>query len=278
MGVPFAEVIGDPVAHSKSPLIHKFWLEKLGIAGDYGRTRVAAGDLAAFIAERRGDPHWRGCNVTMPLKQAVIAFAEDVDPHARGVGALNALYRSGAGLAGANTDILGILDALPADAFGSDAVPEIGIIGAGGAARALLAACRQLGVGTVHFMVRNPPAALALLREWRLGGTARPIEDVQSVATSHVLVNASPLGMRGKDPMPRAVIDAVEQHPTGDLLVFDMVYDPLETELLAAARRRGLRTVDGLSLLIAQARHAFRLFFGAEPPAGEAELRELLAR
>lgn len=278
MTVPYAEVIGDPVDHSKSPLIHKFWLEKLGIDADYRRTRVTADELPSFIATRRRDPAWLGCNVTMPLKRAALAQADEVDGRTAAVGAVNALYPVDGRLFGANTDVPGILDVLPVEYFNSDALPEVCIIGAGGAARAVLAACRERRVSLVFFNVRDPDKAWPLFEEWRFGGTVGGLDNDHNLTTPHVVVNATPLGMRGQEPMPEAVLRIIETAPPW-VVLFDMVYDPVETDLLSAARRSGHRTVDGLALLIAQARHAFPRFYEAEAPhEHDAELRELLAR
>ena len=277
-GTPYAEVIGDPIAHSKSPLIHKFWLEKLGIEADYRRTRVTAGELAAFIAGRRSDPAWRGCNVTMPLKQTILAQIDEVDGRGAEIGAVNAIHLHDRRLVGTNTDVLGILDVLPAEHVPPGAKLEVCIIGAGGAARAVLAACRERPVPLVLFNVRDPDKAWPLLHEWRFGGSVGTVDNEHNLTTADIVVNASPLGMRGQAPMPEAVLRAIETAPSS-LVVFDMIYDPHETDLLAAARRSGHRTVDGLALLIAQARHAFSLFYGVPPPPGcDGELRELLTR
>src|SRR3954447_3419527 len=183
MTVPYAEVIGDPIAHSKSPLIHKFWLEKLGIDADYRRTRVTADELASFIAMRRSDPDWRGCSVTMPLKQAVLAHSDEVDGRTAAVGAVNALHPVNGRLIGANTDVPGILDVLPIEYFCSDALPEVCIIGAGGAARAMLAACRERLVSLVFFNVRDPDKAWPLLEEWRFGGTVGGLDNDHNLTT-----------------------------------------------------------------------------------------------
>src|SRR3954468_1436768 len=135
MGVPYAEVIGDPIAHSKSPVIHKFWLEKLGMEGDYRRAQVKTGELESYFESRRNDPDWRGCNVTMPHKSDVASFMDDVDPSARRIGAVNTVKRFDQKLVGLNTDWIGLNLALGEhSAAGKDVV----LIGAGGAARAAL--------------------------------------------------------------------------------------------------------------------------------------------
>lgn len=272
MGKPWAEVIGDPIAHSKSPLIHAFWLAKLDIDAEYRACLVRPSELRDYFAQRRGNTEWRGCNVTIPHKIEAIGFCDTLSREASRVRAVNCIYEEQGRLVGQNTDVDGILEALPEALM--PAGSEVCILGTGGAARAAFAACKSRGVATVASSARNQPAGLALLEEFALPGSARPIEDPLNYQCAEVLINATSLGMEGKDPLPSVVPDNF-RNP--DLVVFDMVYSPLDTELLAAARSSGLRTVDGLAMLIGQAAAAFRLFFGEPPPRQhDAELRALL--
>lgn len=267
----YAEVIGDPVAQSKSPIIHKHWLSQLAIEGDYLKTRIASSQLGRFIAGRRADSHWRGCNVTVPHKQAVIPLLDRIDPAARGIGAVNCIVARGGALAGYNTDIDGVAAALDdAELEGRKAA----VIGAGGGARALVAYLVRRGV-RITVLVRDPAKAeplrplapdLVILR------LDRAEEGLAGAAT---IVNASPLGMAGAPPMPRALLEAVARHAAGATL-FDMVTTPVATPFLAAGITSADRMVDGLTMLIGQARRAFELFFGATPPLDETELRRLL--
>jgi shikimate dehydrogenase len=255
---PYAEVIGDPVAQSRSPAVHGAWLAEAGIDAAYHATRLTRDDLADFFASRRDDPFWRGCNVTAPLKQAVIPFIDRLDPAAAEIGAVNCIVPEPAGLTGYNTDVDGAFAALD----GSDLEGGIAtLIGAGGAARAGLHALQALGA-QVRILARSPDKARAL------GDFAIfPFERTrEAMAGASAIVNASTLGMAHADPMPDALLAAL---PAG-ALVFDMVYHPEETALLAAARARGLRTVGGLVMLEGQARRAFRLFFGGLTPSGQA--------
>ena len=295
MGVPYAEVIGDPVAHSKSPAIHKYWLEQLGIDADYRATRVTAEALPAFLTERRSDPHWRGCNVTMPLKQAIIPYLDAVTDD--GIGAINCVVPGATGLAGRNTDAPGFLAAL-AEVAPFEAPPSSNhvatyfeLVGAGGAARAIAAALRG---ADIHYYNRTLSKAEALADEFGAGaayGFGHGLEALGGSANyeydpaypevkpnrgadqrySHIIVNASSMGMEGHPPLPIALVSYPD-----DTIVCDLVYDPLETPLLAEARRLGMRTVDGLAMLIAQARLSFAYFFGMSPPEGDAQLRERL--
>lgn len=266
---PYAEVIGDPIAHSKSPLIHNFWLAKLGIDAEYRATHVRPDELADYFTRRRGDAEWRGCNVTIPHKEMVLTLLDEIDETARSVGAVNTIVRREDGnLIGSNTDAESLVAEL-SDELNSIAVAEFGaaVIGAGGAARAVLHAFARHSVTGVTIAARDIAKANALLDAFGLDGYSQGL--TEDIETSGILVNASPLGMVG---MPELTTEF-----TGRPLVFDLVYAPLETSLLRSARARGLPTLDGLVLLIGQAALAFAKLFGVERPLGvEAELRALL--
>jgi shikimate dehydrogenase len=268
---PYAEVIGDPIAHSKSPLIHRFWLDALGIDGDYRATRVAPDDLAAFFAARASDPHWRGCNITVPHKVEALGHVADPGGVRASIGAINTVFRQGSeeggALAGTNTDAAGFWSPIgDLDLTGQ----PVTVIGAGGAARAILWALARVGVGKVTVLNRNPLKAAALLSSFGLKGQALPL--TPAVPPAALLVNATSLGMTGQPPL-----DLDLSALPDEAVVYDIVYAPLETPLLAAARARGLDTVDGLEMLIAQAAVAFAILFGAEPPRDrDDELRALL--
>ncbi len=259
---PSAGVIGWPVAHSKSPLIHRFWLNKLGLDGDYGRFPVHPAGLGAAI---RALPALglRGVNVAVPHKTAVMAHLDVIDPLAARVGAVNTVVVGEDGrLSGYNSDVAGVL--APMALF--PAADSYVLVGAGGAARAVLVALAERQVPVCN---RDRGRAQALVAE--LGGRAAGLDDLVRVR-GQVIINASVLGMAGQPPVPVDLADWAD-----DTIVFDMVYAPLETPLLAAARARGLRTIDGLQMLVAQAAAAFEHFFGvAAPRAHDAELRALL--
>lgn len=265
---PHAEVIGDPVAHSKSPVIHRAWLDALGREGAFAATRVAGPDLPAFFAARRRDPSWRGCSVTAPHKLAITALLDGITDAAAAVGAVNCVHRDGQRLLGTNTDVDGVLRALDGvQLAGRRAV----LIGAGGAARAGIAALRRLGAAEIVVLARDPARASAGLPP---GVRAALIDQAAAeIAGAALLVNASPLGMADAAPMPQAILAALAN--AAGATVFDMVYAPLETELLAAARMRGLPAIDGLAMLVGQARRAFALFFGADAP-GDVDIRARL--
>ncbi len=265
---PHAEVIGDPIAQSKSPLIHRFWLGALGLAGDYRATRVTEEDLVDFLARRAADPDWRGCNVTMPLKHAVLDHVDDPGGVRASIGAANTVFRAeGGALVATNTDAAGFWAPLAdLDLSGRPVV----IVGAGGAARAVLFALSRVGTGPVTILNRNVLKAAALLAQFGLKGDALPL--TAALPPAALIVNASALGMTGQPPLDLDLSGQSE-----DCIVYDLVYSPPETGLLAAARARDLATIDGLEMLIGQAAVAFELFFGQAPPRDrDDELRPLL--
>ena len=279
----YAEVIGDPIAQSKSPVIHKFWLEKLGIAADYRACQVTAAGLADYFAARRADPDWRGCNVTMPHKQAVMPLLGRLDPLAARVAAVNTVVPGLDGrLHGFNTDVAGFLEPLQALLAAPHLVRMARIFGAGGAARAIVAALADHGF-TLVLAARDPAKSRKLLIELAPHGEHHtpPLDHfAQSTDFSFddrtqlfdLVVNASPLGMAGQPPL---ALDF--SHVPPGSVVYDIVTNPLDTPLLTAARAAGFATIDGLAMLIGQAAVAFALFFGQPAPREfDAELRALL--
>lgn len=270
MTLPYAEVIGDPISHSKSPTIHKFWLDRLGIAADYRRAHIKPEDLAAYIESRRDDPDWRGCNVTIPHKIAVMDHVADPGGVRESIGAMNTIARAEDGrLFGTNTDAGGFF----APIAGLDLEGRsVAVVGAGGAARAVLFALSKANVGPVTVLNRSPLRAMGLLAAFGLKGAAKPLD--APLPEAALLVNASALGMSGQPPLDLDLSPLPD-----DAVVYDIVYSPLETRLLKAATAQGLETVDGLEMLIGQAAIAFSLFFGAPPPEGcEDELKALLTQ
>lgn len=267
-GGVYAEVIGDPISQSKSPLIHGHWLKQLGMVASYRACHVRPEHLADYIARRSADPDWRGCNVTIPHKLAVMDHVGDPGNVRTSIGAMNTIMRDpGGALIGTNTDAGGFYAPIAdLDLAGKPIV----VIGAGGAARAVLFALARLDVGPVTILNRNVLKASALLAAFGLKGRALPLGSRLPAAA--LLVNASALGMTGQDPLP------VDLSPLpADAVVYDLVYAPLRTPLLRAAEARELAIVDGLEMLIGQAALAFELFFGAPPPDDDDDaLRDLL--
>ena len=283
MTQPYAEVIGDPIAQSKSPPIHNFWLDKLGLAGEYGRCLVAPADLAGYVARVRDAAAWRGCNVTMPHKQAIMPLLDAVDPLARRIGAVNTVVRESDGwLVGYNTDAGGFLEPLRPLLDRQHYFRMARVLGTGGAARAIIAALADRGF-VIVLAGRNPEKARALLDELAPKGEHHAVDLAHFAGPTDfafedregcldLIVNASPLGMAGQPPLAFDFSHA----PPGSV-VYDIVTHPLDTDLLKRARDAGLSTVDGLSMLIGQAAEAFERFYGQAPPREhDAELRALL--
>jgi shikimate dehydrogenase len=271
VSVPYAEVIGDPIAHSKSPLIHRHWLRELGVDAHYRATRVHPDELAAFLQHRRSDPGWRGCNVTIPHKEAALRQVDRLDKRAAAVGAVNCIVPTSDGLVGYNTDVDGIAAALDQTAIEGR---KLAIIGAGGAARAALAYAAERSPSEIVLLVRSPEKA-APLRSMVADGVEIGNFDKapRLLANAAVIINASPLGMTACPEMPDELLAAVALQR--DATLFDMVYSPLETKFLSVAADRRL---DGLTMLIGQASRAFKLFFGQLPPAADQHLHDLLTR
>ncbi|MDB5686102.1 MAG: shikimate dehydrogenase [Rhizorhabdus sp.] len=281
MTLPYAEVIGDPIAHSKSPIIHKHWFEQAGITADYRATHVKPEDLAAHFVARRTDSDWRGANVTIPHKQAVIPLLDRIDPAAEKIGAVNTVRPENGQLVGYNTDFGGFLEPLQPVLARPHLFRMARIFGAGGAAKAIALALWSKGF-TIVVAARNLDQARALRASFDpddsliapLSHFAEPTDfawDDRS-GVFDLVVNTTSLGMTGKPPLE---IDF--SHVPPGATVYDIVYAPLETPLLAEARARGHKTVDGLAMLIGQAAEAFELFFGVAAPRGaDDRLRELL--
>lgn len=280
----YAEVIGDPIAQSKSPAIHGYWLEKLGLDAEYRACHVTADSLANYIAERRRDPDWRGCNVTMPHKQTVVPLLDRLEIGAELIGAVNTVTpRRNGMLIGSNTDGAGFLEPLRPWLAKEHLFRMARVLGTGGAARAIVAALAEEGI-VVVLAGRDPAKARALLDEIDPEGEHHAVDiahfaDPTDFAFDDragcldLIVNASPLGMAGQPPLKFDFSHA----PPGSV-VYDIVTHPLDTEFLKAAHAAGFRTIDGLSMLIGQAAIAFEKFFGVAPPRndGDAELRRLL--
>jgi shikimate dehydrogenase len=273
MGVPYAEVIGDPIAHSKSPLIHKFWLGKLGIEGDYRATRVTAADLADYLEARRADPDWRGCNVTMPLKQAIVPLLDEVEG---GLASLNCVIPRRGRLVGFDTDSAGVTEAIGNWAFAPQE-HAVCLIGAGGAARAVIASLPVECTFDLRIVARDPRKAARMLKLCGVSGAPFWFDEAErAIDGCSAVINVSPLGMTGFPPMPEALLDSL-CGVRREGYVLDLVTSPVETVLLARAEAANLAIVDGLAVLFGQARRAFEKFYGLLPSrACDAELRTLL--
>jgi shikimate dehydrogenase len=253
-------VIGWPVAHSRSPTIHNYWLKRNGIVGEYRREAVPPGQFAEFVT-RLAEHGYVGANVTIPHKEAALAAA-DADERARAVGAVNTLWLADGRLCGTNTDVEGFIANLDASAPGWDGgLGSALILGAGGAARAVAFGLLDRGLQRIYVANRTLARAEAL-RE-RFGAAIRPVpwaELDQVLPEAGLLVNSTSLGMKNQGALDVSLARLPDQ-----AVVADLIYVPLETPLLAAARVRGLRAVDGLGMLLHQAVRGFSLWFGVRP-------------
>ncbi len=271
--IPLAGVIGSPIAHSKSPRLHGHWLKRYGIRGHYVPMDVGAGDLESAI-KTLPKLGFVGLNVTIPHKEHVLSIADLVTDRAALIGAANTLiFRKDGKVHADNTDGYGFVESLRHSA--PDWNPAAGpaaVLGAGGAARAVLAALIEVGVEEIRLSNRTKARAEALRQDF---GTR--IEVVDWVRAGNALegaatvVNTTSLGMTGKPEM-RVPLDGLSK----GAVVTDLVYTPLETRLLAHARALGCTTVDGLGMLLHQAAPGFERWFGTRPDVDEAARQAVL--
>ena len=261
-------LMGHPVAHSRSPMIHNYWCKQLGIAGVYELKDLTPEEFPAF-ARALGTNGYVGGNVTVPHKEAAFRLASARDAAADAVGAVNVLWSENAGLMGGNSDTHGFIANLDERAPGWN-VPgcRAVVLGAGGAARSAVYMLRERGA-QVDIVNRTLPRAQELAK--RFGARAHAMAEVpRLLGSADLLVNCTSLGMAGKEPLD---IDLAPLKPSA--VVYDVIYVPLETALLKGARARGQRTVDGLGMLLHQAGYGFRKWFGGEPRVTP-ELRAML--
>lgn len=268
---PRCFVIGHPIAHSRSPLIHGEWLRQYGLAGSYERIDVAPADLPAFVMRLR-EGEFAGGNVTVPHKEAMMALVDEISDAGRAAGAVNTLWRDGGRILADNTDVSGFLAHL--DATTPDWESRVGtalVLGAGGAARGIVFGLQTRGVGRILIANRSPGRAEELVAAF-----GKPLEAVawerraEAVGEADLIINTTALGMQGKPPLE---LDLSALRP--GTIVDDIVYVPLLTPLLAEAERRGGVLVDGLGMLLHQATPGFARWFGVTPQVTPA-LRNLI--
>jgi shikimate dehydrogenase len=262
-------LIGWPAAHSRSPLIHHYWLRKLGIEGGYNIEAVPPEGFAEFILHLSSHG-FVGANVTIPHKERALALSTP-DDRARAVGAANTLWYDGGQLCSTNTDVEGFVNNLDASAPGWDGANDALVLGAGGSSRAVVFGLLDRGIKHVHLVNRTIDRARALADQF--GAAVHPVAwDAIGDLLPRVglLVNTTSLGMRGQPPLE---ID-IGRLPS-NAVVTDLVYVPLRTRLLSAAEERGLRSADGLGMLLHQAVRGFELWFGQRPDVTP-ELRALV--
>ena len=262
-------LIGWPAAHSRSPLIHHHWLRTLGIEGGYVIEAVPPDELQDFVL-RLSAHGFVGANITIPHKERALALTKP-DARARAVGAANTLWYEGRELHSTNTDIEGFINNLDACASGWDATEEALVLGAGGSSRAVVFGLIERGVKIIHLANRTAERARALADQF--GANVHPVawDDIdEALPRAGLMVNTTSLGMRGQ-PGLEVNVGRLPSHA----VVADLVYVPLETPLLAAAKTRGLKTADGLGMLLHQAVRGFELWFHRRPEV-TSELRALV--
>ena len=255
----YAEVIGDPIAHSRSPLIHKHWLAELGLNFDYRATRVTRPELTTFVKERRADPLWRGCNVTMPLKLDALMLADGSSDRAVAAGAANLLLPKDGALMAGNTDVGAILRLLAELLAAKERPDGVTLLGNGGAARAVLVALRMLDIADVRIQARDLSAAYKLAVEFGLGQQPVRFDEPVTPAGSSTPRRWAWPGFR-----PSVSTSVPCRLMAGSST---WVTDPAETLLLKSAGERGLATIDGIALRVEQAADSFMLLYGRRAAA-----------
>jgi shikimate dehydrogenase len=262
-------VIAWPAGHSRSPLIHNYWIKKHELNAEYRREAVPPQKFADFVTHLR-EHGYIGANVTVPHKQAALAVSAP-DERARAVGAANTLWYDDGTLRSTNTDVEGFLANLDAATPGWDRGLESAVVlGAGGGARAVVYALLAREVQRVYVINRTADRAEAVQKQFGARVRVAGWDEITGLlGGAGLLVNTTTLGMVGQPPLE------INLRCPASLVVADLVYDPLETGLLKAARERGLRVADGLGMLLHQAVRGFELWFGVRPEV-TAELRALV--
>ncbi|MEQ8480772.1 MAG: shikimate dehydrogenase [Hoeflea sp.] len=260
--IPKAFVIGDPISHSRSPLIHRHWLETNGIRGAYDPVHVRPAELAGFAAALRdGSSGYAGGNVTIPHKQAIADLVDHIDETATQIGAINTLWRENGRLHAGNTDSHGFAANLDASAPGWERSRIAVVLGAGGASRAVLHALVVRGIPEIRVVNRTVERARELADRFGPTLSAHPMDGLHEAASgADLFINTTSLGMDGA---PAPAIDFTTMN--SDALVTDIVYVPLLTPILKMAADQGFRSVDGLGMLLHQAVPGFERWFGVRP-------------
>jgi shikimate dehydrogenase len=280
-GRPFACIVGWPVEHSRSPALHGFWLKQHKIDGYYGRlpvepNRAALQELVAFL---RRTPNARGCNLTLPHKIEIMPLLDRIDPLAVHIGAVNTVIKQPDGsLEGRNSDGFGFMAALRYNAphWRPESGPVV-VLGAGGAARAIVATLVDAGIPELRLVNRTKSTAIDLGVAFTPANGRQIVVDrwerrAQALEGVTLLVNTTSLGMKGQPPL-----DLDLAHLPHTAAVYDIVYTPLETALLAAARGRGHRCIDGLGMLLHQGRIGFEAWFGVKVDVSAEQRRAVAA-
>lgn len=258
-------VIGHPISHSKSPLIHNHWIKQYGLSGTYEALDIRPEDLSVRLPELLREGGYTGFNLTLPHKELALDICDDVDDLAKAVGAVNTVALKGSRIIGTNTDVFGFIENIKqsAPAFNFTSGPAV-ILGAGGAAKAILHGLLQSGVPDIKITNRTRSKAEALATDPRVTAIDWNNRSI-ALEGANLLVNTTALGMSGQPPLD---IDLTALPTTA--LVTDIVYAPLMTDLLTAATSRGNLIVTGIGMLLHQARPAFEIWYGVLPDIDDA--------
>jgi shikimate dehydrogenase len=263
-------VIGHPVKHSKSPLMHNMWLQQTGIKGLYDAIDVTPEALPEFMDAVR-DSHVQGFNATIPHKEKLLRLCDEIDADAAAIGAVNSVRRHGESLIGGNTDAYGFIQNIKnqCPSFDFTAGPAV-VLGAGGAARAVLYGLQQEGVPAIYLSNRTYERATDLAQSSPLIDAVEWAQKEDILSAANLLVNTTALGMAGQPPLELSL-----QQCAKSTLVCDIVYTPLYTPLLQEAKDRHCPTVTGLGMLVEQGRKSFYSWFGTLPDASDSLLQKL---
>jgi len=264
-------VIGWPIEQSLSPDLHNHWLKALGIKGRYKKLACEPKNLEAFIAELK-DKKYLGWNVTVPHKTAIVSMLDSIDEKAKKLGAVNTVKNVDGTLCGYNTDGEGFIRHLNNTAPNWRQDKPVLVLGAGGAARAIIIALRDAGVSKIYLCNRTKEKSLALKRDLDVSSVVVEDWDEKNgiIFEAGLVVNATTLGMDGCPPL-----DISLNHADSDTVIYDIVYKPLNTPLINSAKDRGLQTVDGLGMLFHQAVAAFEIWFDQKPDTDDGLLDAL---
>lgn len=262
-------LIGYPTEHSLSPTIHAYWMKKQSIDGAYKLFTTPSARLRQTISHmRRKD--MKGFNITVPHKESVMEYLDDVDALATRIGAVNTVTISGETLTGTNTDAYGFLQNLKDGCSGLPDLSRVVILGAGGAARAAAVALADAGAKETLISNRTPETAQKLAQEFSATACGWDISGA-CLKDATLIVNTTSLGMKHQPPLNISL-----QHVSDQAVIYDIVYNPIETSLLKAAKGRGNKVVDGIGMLLYQAQKAFALWHGIEPAVDEALRKHVL--
>lgn len=261
-------LLGYPISQSVSPQIHKAGFESLGIDATYEILETMPENLIERINFLKNNGY-KGVNITIPLKVKMAIFVDEIDKSADVTGAINTVkIGSDGSFTGYNTDVAGFLSAIPTPELLSN--KEITILGTGGAARAVAVACISQGVKKINFYTRNIPNSLDFVQFFRnlspnTEFTLNQYETMHDLSATYMLINATPVGMKGhsanESPLPEHILSTM----TPNSIVYDIIYNPMETILVKSAKKLGLKTVSGLDMLTRQAVEAQKIWFNRTP-------------